>query len=96
MSAEPKRLRASEELEPILREATRHPLIVEIGDNVYRLNAEQVRPSPYTLESAYASLPPLGGKRGAEISDDELEGMIERAKEDNARDILDGMYETDT
>jgi len=92
MAAETKRITVDEDMRPLFEEATTHALIVEIGDQAYRINAERILPdSPYTIDSVYGSLPPINGRPGSEISNEEIEDMIDASKEANARDIFESM-----
>lgn len=92
VSVEPKRIRINEEIEQLLEEAADHPLIAEYDGNAYRAYAERVLPpSPYTIDTVYGSLPLINGGSGSVISNEELEAMIEAGKEENLRNIAEGM-----
>ncbi len=92
MTVETKRITVDEDMRPLFEEATTHALIVEVGDHAYRINAERVLPdSPYTIDSVYDSLSPINGRPGSEISNEELEDMIDASKEANARDIFESI-----
>ena len=82
MSTEIKRIKVDKDtrIEPILKEAGGSPVIVEFGNTAYRINPVGDTSSPFTVESAYASVRTLDGRSGAEISDEELEAMIGEAK----------------
>lgn len=62
MSAEPKRIRVDEGLGPILQEATDHPIVLEVKDRAYRINAEPVDNS--FEEKVFAADDPLFGLIG--------------------------------
>jgi len=95
MSVEPKRVRINEEIERLLEEAANQPLIAEFEGNAYRVYAEKVLPpSPYTIDTIYGSLPPLNGRPGSDISNDELETIIEVGKKENLGNIVEGMMES--
>ncbi len=90
MTAEPKRVRVNEEVERLLEEAANQPLIAEAEGNIYRIYAERVLPpSPYTIDTVYGSLPPLSGRPGSDISNDELQEMIEAGKRENLKNIVE-------
>lgn len=76
-------------LESLLRLAGSSPVIVELDDAAYRINPVGATSSPFTAESAYASIRTVDGRSGAEISDDELELMIDQAKAGLARRLLE-------
>ena len=67
-------------IKPILEAAGESPVIVEVGDSAYRVNPLGATSSPFTVESAYASVRTVDGRSGADISDEELESMIDEAK----------------
>jgi hypothetical protein len=83
MSTEIKRIKVDKDtrIEPILQEAGDGPVIIEFGNAAYRVNPLGNTSSPFTVESAYASVRTVDGHRGADISDEELEDMIDEAKE---------------
>lgn len=76
-------------IEPILAQAGDSPVIIEFGDTAYRVNPLGVTSSPYTVESAYASVRTVNGRQGADISDEELEGMIDEAKAGYAQRLVE-------
>ena len=82
MATEIRRIKvdADTRIEKILAEADEAPVIVEYGDAAYRLNPLGPGSSPFTVDSAYASVETIDGRRGADISDDELEEVISQAK----------------
>jgi hypothetical protein len=82
MATEIKHIRVDKDtrLEPLLRSAGAEPVIVELGDAAYRINPVGITSSPFTVESAYASVRTIEGRTGAEISDEELELLIDEAK----------------
>ena len=65
---------------PLLRAAGSSPVIVELGDAAYQINPVRATSSPFTVESAYASVRTVNGRSGADISDEELEAIIDEAK----------------
>jgi len=96
MSTEQTRIQLSEEMGAILEEAIHQPLLAEVKGTVYRIFAEKVLPpSPFTFDSVYGSLPPLNGRPGSEVSNEELEETIEAGKRANLADIFDGMRESE-
>ena len=90
MATEIKRIKVDRDtrIEPILAEAEDKPIIVEFGDSAYRVNPLGATSSPFTVESAYASVKTIDGRDGADISDDELETMIDEAKQEYARRLI--------
>lgn len=86
MAAEPKRIRVDRDtrLEPILEEASTHPIIVEMNGAAYRIKAERLSASPFTAESAYASARTVDDRAGADISAEEFDQMMRDVKEDYA------------
>ncbi len=93
MAAEPKRIQVDHDtrLEPILEEASTHPIIVDMNGTTYRLNAERVSSSPFTVESAYASARTIDGRAGADISTEDFDQMMRDAREDYADYLADKM-----
>ena len=67
-------------IEPILQAAGESPVVIEFGDAAYRVNPLGITSSPFTVESAYASVQTVDGRSGEDISDEELEEMIDEAK----------------
>ncbi len=88
MTAEPKRITVGDDIEPILEEATNGPLILEIGGNAYRVNAQKISPSPFTAETVFGSVPPL--QRSRTITDEELEDIISAAGLENVKRLIGG------
>src|SRR5579883_382585 len=90
MATEIKRIKVDRDtrIEPILAEAEDKPVIVEFGDSAYRVNPLGATSSPFTVESAYASVKTVDGRGGADISDDELEAVIDEAKQEYARRLI--------
>lgn len=82
MATEIKRIKIDRDtrIEPILEAAGDDPVIIEFGDAAYRINPLGATSSPFTVESAYASVRTVDGRSGADISDEELEGIIDEAK----------------
>jgi hypothetical protein len=83
MSAQPAKYTVDDETraKPLIKEATARPVIVEVDGTEYSI---VVTPSsPFTLESAFGSAP-IRTKEGDPVSDDELEAIIDRAKEEHA------------
>jgi hypothetical protein len=91
MATEIKRIKVDEEtrIAPILAAARDRPVILEVGDAAYRVNPLGPTSSPFTAESAYASVRTLDGRAGWEIFDEELESMIDQAKAQYAQHLLD-------
>lgn len=97
MFVEPERILVNEEIERLLEQAANQPLIAEHAGNAFRVYAERVLPpSPYTIDTVYASLPPMNGRSGSAVTDDELEAMIEAGKAQNLRNIVEGMQDGET
>jgi hypothetical protein len=76
-------------IEQLLKETGTDPVIVELGDAAYRINPVGATSSPFTVESAYASVRTADGRTGADISDEELEALIAEAKADLPQRILE-------
>jgi len=76
-------------IEPILEEAGNGPVIVEFGAEAYRVNPIGATSVPFTVESAYASVRTVDGRGGADISDEDLEAMIDEAKDRHARHVVE-------
>lgn len=91
MATEIKRIKVDRDtrIEPILQAAGESPVIVEFGDAAYRVNPLGVTSSPFTVESAYASVRTVDGRSGADISDEELEEMIDESKARYARRLVE-------
>ena len=66
-------------IESLLRATGTDPVIIELGDAAYRINPVGATSSPFTVESAYASVRTADGRTGADISDEELEAIITQA-----------------
>jgi hypothetical protein len=82
MTLEIKRIKIDEDtrIAPILQAAGDRPVILEVGGAAYRVNPLGAISSPFTVESAYASVRTIDGRNGAEISNEELENIIDEAK----------------
>lgn len=82
MATDIKRIKIDQDtrIEPILEAAGDNPVIIEFGDAAYRINPLGATSSPFTAESAYASVRTVDGRSGADISDEELEDIIDEAK----------------
>ena len=76
-------------IEPLLRAAGNSPVIVELGDTAYRINPVGATSSPFTVASAYASVRTVDGRSGSDISDEELEAMIDEVKGRFAQHLLE-------
>jgi hypothetical protein len=76
-------------IEQLLKETGTDPVIVELGEAAYRINPIGATSSPFTVESAYASVRTTDGRTGADISDEELEAMIAEAKANLPQHILE-------
>lgn len=76
-------------IEPILEAAGEGPIIIEFGDAAFRVNPLGATSSPFTVESAYASVRTVDGRSGAGITNDELEGMIDEAKSHYAQRLVE-------
>ncbi len=81
MATEIRRIKVDREtrIGPVLKATGTDPMIVELGDAAYRINPVGATSSPFTVESAYASVCTTDGRTGAAISDDELEAIIAEA-----------------
>lgn len=91
MAAEIKHIKVDKDtrIEPILEQAGNSPVIIEFGDAAYRVNPLGTTSSPFTVESAYGSVQTIDGRRGADISDEELETMIDEAKKQYAQHLVE-------
>ncbi|HKC75826.1 MAG TPA: hypothetical protein VKF37_16760 [Chloroflexota bacterium] len=91
MSTEIKRIKVDKDtrIEPILKEAGDSPVIVEFGNTAYRINPVGNASSPFTVESAYTSVQSIDGRTGTDISDEELEVMIDEAKDRYAQCLIE-------
>lgn len=78
-------------LAPFLQAAGTLPVILEVGDTAYRVNPLGVMTSPFTVESAYASVQTVDGRSGATISDEELEHIIDEANAQYERHLLEDL-----
>ena len=76
-------------LEPILAAAGHDPVILEFGDAAYRLNPLGETSSPFTVETAYASVRAVDGRGGADIPAEELEELIDEAGRRYARRLAE-------
>lgn len=91
MATEIKRIKVDRDtrIEPILHAAGENPVIVEFGDAAYRVNPLGSTSSPFTVESAYASVRTVDGRSGADIADEALEEIIDEAKACYARRLVE-------
>lgn len=87
MTAEPKRIQVTEDMETILEAAISQPVILEVRGKSYRVNAQKIMLSPFTAETVFASVPPL--KAGRSTTDDELEAIIKEAGLQHAQHVID-------
>lgn len=76
-------------VEPILAEAGNEPVILEFGNAAYRLNPLGETSSPFTVETAYASVRTKDGRSGADISAEELDDLIEEAGRRHAQRLAE-------
>lgn len=82
----------SGETEALIREATEHPVVVEIDGKPHEVRARNVgAPSPFTVASTYASITTTDGGRGENISATEFDRMMEDAREDYADYLAEKM-----
>lgn len=82
----------SGETEALIREATGHPVVVEIDGKPHEVRVRSVStPSPFTVDSAYASITTSDGRRGEDISAKEFNQMIEDAREDYTNYLMEKM-----
>ncbi|HVC80455.1 MAG TPA: hypothetical protein VNL35_08165 [Chloroflexota bacterium] len=83
MATEIKHMRVDKDMRAgsLLGAAGNSPIIVELGDAAYRINPVGATSSPFTVESAYASVRTVDGRGGSDISAEELEAIIDTAKE---------------
>ena len=93
MATEIKPIRVDRDMriEPILEAAADRPVIVEYGGAAYRVNPLGPTSSPFTVESAYASVRTVDDRGGADISDDEQEVMIAEAKDRYVHRLIEEM-----
>jgi hypothetical protein len=91
MSTKIKRIKVDKDtrIEPILKEAGDRPVIIEFGNAAYRINPVGNTSSPFTAESAYASVKTIDGRTRADISDEKLEAMIDEAKDRYAQRLIE-------
>ncbi|HVA88420.1 MAG TPA: hypothetical protein VNL71_01120 [Chloroflexota bacterium] len=91
MTTEIKHMRVDKDMRvgPLLGAAGDSPMIIELGDTAYRINPVGTTSSPFTVESAYASVRTVDGRGGTEIPDEELEVMIDAVKERFAQPELE-------
>ena len=91
MSTEIKRIKVDKDtrIEPILKEAGDSPIIIEFGNTAYRINPVGNTSSPFTVESAYASVQTIDGRAGTDVSDEELEAIIDKAKDRYAQRLIE-------
>ena len=91
MPSEIKRIKVDKDtrIEPILKEAGESPIIIEFGNTAYRINPVGTTSSPFTVKSAYASVKTIDGRTGADISDEELEAMIDESKVRYAQRLIE-------
>jgi hypothetical protein len=91
VSTEIKRIKVDKDtrIEPILKEAGDSPVIIEFGNKAYRINPVGNTSSPFTVESAYASVKTIDGRTGTDVSDEELEAMIDEAKDRYAQLLVE-------
>jgi hypothetical protein len=87
MAAQPAKYTVDDETraKPLIKEARSRPVVVEIDGTEYSIVV--IPSSPFTLESAFGSAP-IRGKDGQPVSDDELEAIIDRAKEEHAAHVV--------
>jgi hypothetical protein len=105
MVAEPSRYHLDSEAKALIKDAEEHPILVDIDGTSYEVSASiagplhappsvdraPLGPSPYTIDTVYGSLPLLSN--GNRISDEDLEHLIDKGKQANLRDIVEGMTE---
>lgn len=89
MSTNQKVYAVGKENKALFEEARNHPVIVEMDGKPYVVNMREMNSSPFTAETARASLPSLEGR--GYVSDDELEDIIREANEKHAREIMEQM-----
>jgi hypothetical protein len=66
--------------------------VVEIGGKPHEVRVRSVSaPSPFAVDSSYASITTIDGRRGESISADEFHQMMEDAKEDYADYLAEKM-----
>ena len=78
-------------IEQLLGAARTGPLIIEMGGAAYRINPVGTTSSPFTVEGAYASVRTVDGRGGTDISDEELEAIIDEAKDTLASRVFDDL-----
>lgn len=84
--------RLSRETEALIREAIEHPVMVEIDGKPHEVRARSVSAlSPFTVDSAYASITTADGRRGEDISAEDFNQMMEDAREDYADYLAEKM-----
>ena len=95
MTAETKRLEVDKDtkVEQLVQAVRSNSVIFEIDGLTYAINLVGRGSSPFTAESAYASVKTIDGRSGADVSNDEIVDAIEQAKKEHARKILEEMNE---
>jgi hypothetical protein len=78
-------------IEPILAAARNNAVIVEMDGFAYRVNPVGDTSSPFTVETAYASVKTVDGRSGGDVSNEEIEDVIRQANEENAQRLVDQM-----
>lgn len=93
MATEAKKIKVDKDtrIEPILTEARDNAVIVEMDGFAYRVNPVGDTSSPFTVETAYASIKTVDGRSGGEVSDEEIEDAIRQTNEENAQRIVNKM-----
>ncbi len=93
MTTETKRLEVDKDtkVERLAEAARSNPVVFEIDGLAYAVNLVGRGDSPFTAESAYASVKTIDGRSGADVSNEEIVDAIEQAKEEHAGKILDEM-----
>ncbi len=91
MATEVTRIKVNKDthIEPILEAARDKAVIIEMNGLAYRVNPVGDTSSPFTAESAYASIKTVDGRSGAEVSNEEIEDAIRQANEDSAQHIVE-------
>lgn len=75
--------RLSGETASLIQEAATHPVLVELNGRPYEVTVRDLSASsPFTVDSAYASITTVAGKHGADLSAEEFTRMMDEARED--------------
>jgi tRNA pseudouridine-54 N-methylase len=91
MATEVQRIKVNKNthIEMILEAARDRAVIIEMNGFAYRVNPVGDTSSPFTAETAYASVKTVDGRSGAGVSNEEIEDAIRQANEDSVRHVVE-------